>query len=47
VEGNTVRVSGAKATDERVRFCWADSPVCNLYDGAALPAGPFEMDIGY
>jgi sialate O-acetylesterase len=30
----------------RVRFCWADSPLCNLYDGAGLPAGPFEIDIG-
>lgn len=26
-----------------VRFCWADSPVCNLYDAAGLPAGPFRM----
>jgi sialate O-acetylesterase len=25
-----------------VRFCWADSPVCNLYDAAGLPAGPFR-----
>jgi sialate O-acetylesterase len=29
----------------RVRFCWADSPVCNLYDGAGLPVGPFEIAI--
>lgn len=29
----------------RVRFCWADSPICNLYDGANLPAGPFEAPI--
>jgi sialate O-acetylesterase len=27
----------------RVRFCWADSPVCNLYNSDALPAVPFEM----
>lgn len=25
-----------------IRFCWADSPVCNLYDAAGLPAGPFR-----
>jgi len=31
---------------QRVRFCWADSPVCTLFDGAHLPAGPFEMAIG-
>ena len=27
----------------RVRYCWADNPVCTLYDGAGLPAGPFEL----
>jgi sialate O-acetylesterase len=32
-------------TPTRVRFCWADSPVCNLYDKSGLPAGPFEMPI--
>jgi sialate O-acetylesterase len=29
----------------RVRFCWADSPLCNLYDSAGLPVGPFEIEI--
>jgi sialate O-acetylesterase len=29
----------------RVRYCWADSPVCTLYDKAGLPAGPFEIGI--
>jgi sialate O-acetylesterase len=29
----------------RVRYCWGDSPVCNLSDGSALPAGPFEVPI--
>jgi len=29
----------------RVRFCWADSPVCNLYDGVGLPVGPFEIPV--
>ncbi|MCW4455217.1 beta galactosidase jelly roll domain-containing protein [Flavobacterium sp. MXW15] len=29
----------------RVRYGWADSPVVTLYDGAGLPAGPFEMAI--
>ncbi len=27
----------------RVRYCWADSPVCTLYDRSGLPAGPFEI----
>ena len=29
----------------RVRYCWADSPVCTLYDGNGLPAGPFEIPL--
>ncbi len=29
-----------------VRFCWADAPVCTLYDGTSrLPALPFEQAI--
>jgi sialate O-acetylesterase len=30
----------------RVRYCWADSPLCNLFDGAGLPVGPFEIPLG-
>jgi sialate O-acetylesterase len=29
----------------RVRYCWADSPVCTLYDASGLPVGPFELQI--
>ena len=29
-----------------VRYCWADRPICNLYDREGLPAVPFEMPIG-
>jgi sialate O-acetylesterase len=29
----------------RVRFCWGDGPVCNLYDKSGLPAGPFELEV--
>ena len=35
----------AGLTATRVRLCWADSPVCTLYDRAGLPAGPFELAI--
>jgi sialate O-acetylesterase len=28
-----------------VRFCWGDSPICNLYDGTGLPATPFELPV--
>jgi sialate O-acetylesterase len=33
------------AAPTRVRYCWADSPLCNLYDGASLPVGPFEVPV--
>jgi sialate O-acetylesterase len=35
----------AAASATRVRFCWADSPLCNLFDTAGLPAGPFELEV--
>jgi sialate O-acetylesterase len=28
-----------------VRFCWADSPICNVYNSDGLPAVPFELPI--
>jgi sialate O-acetylesterase len=27
-----------------VRYGWADNPICNLYNGAGLPASPFRTD---
>ncbi len=45
LEGNRAILSPAGASATRVRFCWADSPVCTLFDGSGLPAGPFEMTI--
>jgi sialate O-acetylesterase len=45
-DGGKVLLSDAKARDAtRVRFCWADSPLCNLYDSAGLPVGPFEIEV--
>jgi sialate O-acetylesterase len=35
----------AAASATRVRFCWADSPLCNLFDTTGLPVGPFEQPI--
>jgi len=40
----TLRAANAPEAT-RVRYCWADSPVCTLYDGTGLPAGPFELSI--
>jgi sialate O-acetylesterase len=34
------------ADPARVRFCWGDAPLCNLYDRSGLPAGPFEIAVG-
>jgi sialate O-acetylesterase len=37
--------AGAIPAATRVRFCWADSPLCNLFDSAGLPVGPFEIPL--
>ena len=29
----------------RVRYCWADGPVCTLGDSSGVPAGPFELTL--
>jgi sialate O-acetylesterase len=45
ISGNTVRVSsGNVARPVAVRYAWANNPVCNLYNGAGLPASPFRTD---
>jgi sialate O-acetylesterase len=43
--GDAVTLDAAGGPAAFVRYCWADSPVCNLYDASGLPAGPFEMPI--
>jgi sialate O-acetylesterase len=35
----------ADFSPSRVRYCWADSPVCTLFDRSGLPAGPFELKV--
>jgi sialate O-acetylesterase len=45
VDGNTVIVSSPKVPQPvAVRYGWATNPICNLYNGAGLPAGPFRTD---
>ncbi len=45
IEGDAVVVSSEKvAKPVAVRYAWADNPVCNLYNGAGLPASPFRTD---
>jgi sialate O-acetylesterase len=46
IHSNRVLLDPAEMpTPTRVRFCWGDAPVCNLYDRSGLPAGPFEIPI--
>ncbi len=43
--GKVLLTDPAARAATRVRFCWADSPLCNLYDGVELPVGPFEIEV--
>ena len=46
IDGETVVVSHPKiAMPVAVRYAWADNPVCNLVNGAGLPASPFRTDL--
>jgi sialate O-acetylesterase len=45
IESNHVLLDSTESPPTRVRYCWGDAPVCNLYDRAGLPAGPFEVPI--
>lgn len=43
LDARQVKLNGADAlTATRVRYCWADNPICTLFDSSGLPAGPFE-----
>jgi len=45
-KGNEIDLDAAQApAATTVRFCWADSPICNVYNSEGLPAVPFEMEI--
>ncbi len=45
IEGEEVVArSAAVPRPAAVRYAWADSPVCNLVNGAGLPALPFRTD---
>jgi len=44
--GNAVWLeASAPAAPATLRYAWGDSPQCNLYNQAGLPAVPFEIDI--
>lgn len=45
IDGNTVIVrSDEVGCPVAVRYAWENNPVCNLYNGAGLPAAPFRTD---
>jgi len=45
IEGDSVLVSAPEVeTPVAVRYAWADSPDCNLFNAEGLPASPFRTD---
>jgi sialate O-acetylesterase len=46
ISGTTVRLTSAEVRKPiAVRYAWANSPTCNLINGAGLPAGPFRFPL--
>ena len=46
VEGETVVVAVPEGVEPtKIRHAWDDYPVCNLVNGAALPCGPFQLEL--
>jgi sialate O-acetylesterase len=46
IDGLDVRLTvPGQMTPTRARHCWGDAPLCNLFDRAGLPAGPFELPL--
>ena len=43
-EAVTIRLPDGAPADE-LRYCQGDAPLCNLFDGNGLPAGPFRMPV--
>ena len=45
IDGNTVVASSPEVSEPvNVRYGWANSPLCNLFNGEGLPASPFASD---
>lgn len=45
IQGDKIVVSSPEVLyPVAVRYGWSDNPVCNLYNGAGLPASPFRTD---
>ena len=45
IDGTTVVVGSDQVPQPvAVRYAWASNPICNLFNGAGLPASPFRTD---
>jgi sialate O-acetylesterase len=45
IDGNSIIVSSPEVeAPVAVRYAWADSPECNLFNKEGLPASPFRTD---
>ncbi len=46
IDGQTMVVSSAAVTSPvKVRYGWANSPSCNVFNGEGLPASPFRAEL--
>ena len=46
LSGSQVKLTVPAGTSPtRVRYLWADSPICTLFDSSGIPPGPFELRI--
>ena len=46
VDGSAVTIELPEGTaPDEIRYCQGDSPICNLFDGNGLPAGPFRIPV--
>lgn len=46
IHGSAVAISVPRGMNPtRARYCWADGPVCTLYDTTRIPAVPFELSL--
>jgi sialate O-acetylesterase len=44
LSGSQVKLTAAPGTTPtRIRYLWADSPICTLFDSSGVPPGPFEL----
>ena len=45
LDGRNVEIANTLVGAKVVKFCWADSPICNVYNASGLPAIPFRVVI--